>query len=249
MRHDTDLILIERGGYRARLACGRRDVEAAQAFRHMAFHGVPGLDADRFDDLCDHVVVEDLNGRTACVFRFMQLADGRKIDRSYSAQYYDLSALAGFEGPMLELGRFCTLPGRHDPAVLRVAWAALTRFVDDNGVRMLFGCSSFAGTDAGPYGEAFAHLAQNHQAPHRWKPRLKAPEVVKYAARRGQARPDVRRAMRAMPPLLRSYLAMGGWVSDHAVVDPQMGTLHVFTGVEIGRVPRARAARLRAVAG
>ena len=39
---------------------------------------------------------------------------------------------------------------------------------------------------------------------------------------------------------------MGGWVSDHAVVDNDLGTLHVFTGVEISRIPAARARLLRA---
>jgi hypothetical protein len=38
---------------------------------------------------------------------------------------------------------------------------------------------------------------------------------------------------------------MGGWVSDHAVVDIDLDTLHVFTGLEIGRVPKARARLLR----
>ena len=52
-----------------------------------------------------------------------------------------------------------------------------------------------------------------------------------------------------MPPLLRSYLAMGGWVSDHAVVDPVLRTMHVFTGVEIGTIPPARQRLLRATAG
>jgi L-ornithine Nalpha-acyltransferase len=55
--------------------------------------------------------------------------------------------------------------------------------------------------------------------------------------------------MLTMPPLLRSYLAMGGWVSDHAVVDRDLNTLHVFTGLEIRAIPEARARRLlRAVA-
>jgi len=51
-----------------------------------------------------------------------------------------------------------------------------------------------------------------------------------------------------MPPLLRAYLRMGGWVSDHAVIDRDLGTLHVFTGLEIRAVPPARARALRAVA-
>lgn len=52
-----------------------------------------------------------------------------------------------------------------------------------------------------------------------------------------------------MPPLLRSYLAMGGWVSDHAVVDAELGTLHIFTALEVDRVPPARARSLRQIAG
>ena len=65
-------------------------------------------------------------------------------------------------------------------------------------------------------------------------------------ALRLRRKPDARRAMLTMPPLLRSYLAMGGWVSDHAVVDRDLDTLHVFTGLEIGAIPPARA---RAAAG
>jgi putative hemolysin len=55
--------------------------------------------------------------------------------------------------------------------------------------------------------------------------------------------------MRQMPPLLKTYLMMGGWVSDHAVIDRQMNTLHVFTGVEIVAIPETRKRLLRAVAG
>jgi hypothetical protein len=41
---------------------------------------------------------------------------------------------------------------------------------------------------------------------------------------------------------------MGRWVSDHAVIDHDLGTLHVFTGVEIAAIPPARARALRAIA-
>lgn len=50
-----------------------------------------------------------------------------------------------------------------------------------------------------------------------------------------------------MPPLLKTYLLMGGWVSDHAVIDPHMNTLHVFTGVETKAIPESRKRLLRAV--
>ncbi|MEM8581620.1 MAG: ornithine-acyl-ACP acyltransferase, partial [Pseudomonadota bacterium] len=86
---------------------------------------------------------------------------------------------------------------------------------------------------------------QRHIAPKRWLPRVKAPSVFPFAQRLKRRRPDMKRAQQGMPPLLRTYLLMGGWVSDHAVVDQDLNTLHVFTGLEIGAIPPARARILR----
>jgi putative hemolysin len=147
------------------------------------------------------------------------------------------------------MGRFCIHPDWHDPDILRVAWGAMTAWVDREGVEMLFGCSSFVGTDAADYLDAFALLKDRHLAPRRWLPRVKAPQVFRFARRLRARTPDLARAMRGMPPLLRTYLMMGGWVSDHAVVDRDLGTLHVFTGLEIRAIPPARARLLRGVAG
>jgi putative hemolysin len=80
------------------------------------------------------------------------------------------------------------------------------------------------------------------------RPGRKAAEVVDFPALAGGVT-DRRAALAALPPLLRTYLGMGGWVSDHAVVDRELDTLHVFTCVEVDRIPAARAASLRAVAG
>ena len=129
----------------------------------------------------------------------------------------------------------------------RAAWGAMTSFVDSEGVEMLFGCSSFHGTDAESYADAFAMLSEKHIAPKRWLPRIKAPNVFRFAER--LRKPDRVKALKTMPPLLKSYLTMGGWVSDHAVVDRDLNTLHVFTGLEIRAIPPARARALRAVAG
>ncbi|HBV53616.1 MAG TPA: ornithine-acyl-ACP acyltransferase, partial [Rhodobacteraceae bacterium] len=83
---------------------------------------------------------------------------------------------------------------------------------------------------------AFTILRQRHLAPRRWLPRVKAPQVFRFA-RLLRRTPDAKLAQLRMPPLLRTYLLMGGWVSDHAVVDSHMNTLHVFTGLEIAAIP------------
>jgi putative hemolysin len=242
---------LAKGRYIARHAETYEDIGAAQRLRHLAFHGPSrrGRDQDAFDEMCTHILVEEAaGGRLVCCFRILPLAGGREICRSYSAQFYELSALADFEGPMVEMGRFCVHPEAHDPDIVRVAWAAMTRYVDENGVEMLFGCSSFKGIDSETYHDAFAVLAARHLAPRRWWPRVKAPSVVEFAKKLSRRKPDAKQAMLRMPPLLRTYLLMGGWVSDHAVVDRQMNTLHVFTGLEIAAIPPARKRLLRAVA-
>ncbi|PYE84005.1 GNAT family N-acetyltransferase [Pseudoroseicyclus aestuarii] len=241
--------LLEKGGARARYARGGADLRRAQALRQQCFHpaATGGLDSDAHDALCRHVLIEDRSGSLLGTFRLLPLPDAAGIGDSYSAQHYDLTRLEGFDGPVLELGRFCIHPAARDADVLRLAWGALTRVVDETRSGLLFGCASFAGTRAERYLDAFAMLRQGHLAPPRWTPRVKAPRVFPFAERL-QRDPDRRLALLHMPPLLRSYIQMGGWVSDHAVVDEQMDTLHVFTGLEIGRIPPARARALRAVA-
>lgn len=246
---------MSRSCYHARSAETEADVEAAQRLRYRAFIAETGAaprpdgrDADAYDAICQHILIEDDAGELVATFRLLPLTSGEDIAQSYSAQYYQLDALKAYDKPMVEMGRFCLAPGVSDPDILRVAWGAVTSFVDREGVGLLFGCSSFHGTDTQAYADAFAMLKERHLAPRRWLPRIKAPNVFRFAQRlRGT--PDRKRALKTMPPLLRSYLTMGGWVSDHAVVDTDLNTLHVFTGLEIRAIPPARARALRAVAG
>lgn len=245
------MIAMRKGRYQARLADTAADIRAAQELRTLSFRGKDGpLDADGFDAACLHFLVEETRtGRLVCCFRLLPLAGGAEIGQSYAAQYYELSGLTEFSGPMVEMGRFCIHPDCRDPDILRVAWAAMTRFVDEAGVEMLFGCSSFHGTEAEDYMDAFALLKDRHLAPKRFLPRIKAPNVFRFAQKLRRRKPDAKQALLRMPPLLRTYLMMGGWVSDHAVVDRDLNTLHVFTGLEIRAIPPARKRLLRATAG
>ncbi len=233
--------------FTARFADNPKDVRRAQALRGQVFrHGL--TDEDGFDDRCIHVLIEDAaEGGLACTFRIQPFENGAEISRSYAAQFYELSALKGYEGKLVEMGRFCSAPSYNTPDILRAAWGAMTRYVDENNVKMLFGCSSFHGAEAEAHLEAFALLKARHLAPRKYLPKIKAPRVFRFA--RLMRPPNLRAAQRDMPPLLRTYLAMGGWTSDHAVVDKDLNTLHVFTGLEIGAIPDGRKRLLRAVAG
>ncbi|MEM8659151.1 MAG: GNAT family N-acetyltransferase, partial [Pseudomonadota bacterium] len=179
------MVGFRRGRYLARFAETPQDVERTKRLRNLCFRGTEdGLDQDQFDDTCRHVMVEDIaSGDLICCFRLLPFENGTTIGGSYAAQFYDLDLLQAFDGRMVEMGRFCVHPDVMDPDVLRVAWAAMTEYVDSEQVELLFGCSSFKGTEAEAYMDAFALLKERHLAPKRWLPRVKAPRVFRFAAR------------------------------------------------------------------
>ena len=226
-------IPFQQSRYTVRFADTAADLCACQRLRHLCFFGCAGLDADLFDAAARHVMVSDQTGRLVVT---MRLSEG---PAGYAAQFYDLSALAALDQPMLEVGRFCIAPDVLDADVLRVAWGALTGYVEARAVQMLFGCASFAGTDWAVYGRALARL-RRYQGPDGIRPPARA---------QARALADcVADGINPMPPLLRTYLAMGGWVGDDLVVDHQLQTMHVFICLEVAKIPAARARALRALA-
>ena len=239
-----DMLALSRGRYDVFEAEQPKDIEAAQALRALAFGLGAPFDIDPFDPRQRHILVRERGGgRIVCCFR-IAIFHGHSINDSYAAQFYGLGRLAEFDRKLMELGRFCVHPDVADPDVVRIAWAALTRFVDAQGIRLLFGCTSFKGTDPCGFLDAFGMLAQRHLAPPAWQPIEAAREVLRFADHSPSVI-DRKNAAQQMPPLLRTYLLMGGWVSDHAVVDRQMNTLHVFTGLEIDAIPENRKRLLR----
>lgn len=233
---------LVKGRYRVRCAMTAAEIEAAQILRARCFGTISAPDCDPFDQAATHVLVENVEcGQVVCCYR-LTMTRGGALGACYSAQFYDLTKLTDFPGAMLELGRFCIDPDWRDPDILRIAWAALTRLVDHNGVGFLFGCSSYEGTDPTVYSQSFSRLYRSHLGPDQWRPARKAPDVVPL-----EGHPETAVPQRMTPALLRTYLVMGGWVSDHAVVDHALGTLHVFTGLEISAIPLARQRLLRSL--
>lgn len=231
----------------ARLAERAGDMARVMDLRRAAFPRRFGVEADAQDDLAAHVMVEGAGGLLA-TFRVMLFGWGAGLDQGYAARFYDVTPLAGYGRPIAEMGRFCARPEGVHPDVLRLAWGAMTRLVDEGQAGLLVGCTSFRGADWVPHRAGLALLAAEFVGPAAHLPGRKADAVVDYPALAGPVT-DRRAGLAALPPLLRTYLGMGGWVSDHAVVDRALDTLHVFTCVEVDRVPRARVASLRAVAG
>lgn len=232
---------------RCQISRDPRAVGRAQRLRHRVFFGTPGLDCDAFDAQCDHGLVESASGLILGCFRVRRLHSLADLVACYAAQVYDLSGWSHMRFPMVEVGRFCLNPDQHHPDTLRAAWAAITRYVERCGAGILFGCASFPGCDPARYHGGFDLLAQRHLGPEQDLPGRIAPETILLAGPKACAL-DAKQGITQIPPLLRSYLRMGGWVSDHAVIDRSMNTLHVLTVVDVAQIPEARKTALRRLA-
>lgn len=219
------------GRLAARLLPPDADLAAVRALRHLAFGGREGLKPDPFDATCRHLVLWEEEAPVAAV-RLQVFPAGADLRQSYAAAYYDLTPLR--LGRALELGRFCLQPERRDPSILRLGFALLARLAGEEEVDTLFGCTSLpgAGTD---HGAALAALRLHVASP---APGRKAPATLPLPE--GPGDPG------ALPALLRFYLSLGASVSDHAVIDPELDTLHVLTLLPRAKVPPARLRALQA---
>ncbi|MFA8384074.1 MAG: GNAT family N-acyltransferase [Pelagibaca sp.] len=197
-------------------------------------------DEDTFDDQSLHGVVTCALAQPVVAFRARILTNHTDLAGCYTGQVYDLGTLMSAHGPWLELGRFCQADGPPDVMALRLAWAALSVLVDRTGTQMMIGCSSLPGADPERHRAALSLLRASHLGPATLRPRKLSPLAIDL--------PEDQITEASLPHLLRSYLGMGGWVSDHAVRDPNLDTLHLFTGLEIAAIPEPRKTRLRALA-
>ena len=230
--------LLQIGPLIARKAETSDDLHLCQSLRHQAFFGVQGVDRDPFDDSFEHLMIVNGAGALLATLRLRVLTGQEEIPATYTGQFYDIT---GIDGPLIELGRFCLSPSANPVDVLRLMWAAVSIDVDRIGAKWLFGCSSFDGADPALHTESLARLNRDHLVEDHIKISAKAADFVVFPSGAVGGNPQ-------FPPLLRSYLAMGGKTGNSAVIDPHMGTIHVCTVLEVDKIPPARARAVRALA-
>lgn len=238
---------IRQCGWEVR-AARAAEMTALAALRGLAFRG-GGKDGDAYDARCLHLWVEDRGAYPGVPLATARIQVHREGDlgRGYAAQFFDLDALARAPGPALELGRLCVHPDHQTPDTMRLIWAGLTRIADRTGAARLIGCTSFTGTVAETFSAALTLLAARHLGPAALRPRAHAGGSVDFSSRAGNLPGP--QALAQLPPLLRAYLSLGGWVGGDLVIDHDLGTCHVFTCVEIANMPEPRKKLLRRLAG
>jgi L-ornithine Nalpha-acyltransferase len=237
----TDFRPVTAGRQILRLAVTDADIAAAQRLRYRVFydelgaHPTPELaasrhDVDAFDGICEHLIVEDIDrpvgDRVIGTYRFMRREHAAVAGGFYTAGEFDISALARHPGAIMELGRSCVDIGYRDRSTMQLLWRGIAEYVMAHRIEVMFGCGSLSGTNPDQHALALSYLYYNHLAPEDL--RVKAlPERYVEMRRVNPETIDARRALVALPPLLKGYLRAGAFIGEGAVIDAQFNTIDI----------------------
>ncbi len=148
-----------RGSYQVRFARNARDVETCCRLRYEVFNlelgeglaesEATGIDRDRFDEVCDHLmVIEAKSGQLVGTYRMQTYEMAMAGYGFYSADEFDLSGIPQTElRQALELGRAAIAFDHRDRSVLFLLWRGLMAYHRWNDARYFFGCSSLTSQD------------------------------------------------------------------------------------------------------
>ncbi|HEY3908839.1 MAG TPA: GNAT family N-acyltransferase [Stellaceae bacterium] len=228
------------GPLRVRLAASEADIDAAQALRYRVFYESLGAhpelettrrrrDFDRFDTGCDHLLVLDHSRGSGIVvgtYRLIRRQAAARLGGFYSAAEYDIARLLAYPGEILELGRSCVDAAYRQRPIMQLLWSGIAAYAFQHDIALMFGCASLPGTDPEALATPLSYLHHYHLAP----PPLRACALAdRYVdmSRRPRRAIDPARALMGLPPLIKGYLRLGGFVGDGAVIDRAFNTTDV----------------------
>ncbi len=225
--------------FRARLAKTAEELRAAQNLRYEVFVEELGgdglmvdhqarLEQDRFDPFFDHLILSDerRDGKIIGVYRLLREDQAQRAGQFYSEDEYDLTPLKRSGRKLLELGRSCVAADYRGGTAMFHLWQALARYVQQHEIDIMFGVASFHGTDAKAVAQPLSLLHYRHLAPPELRVRACAGQYQRLDLI-AEDRLDRVEAMRQMPPLIKAYLRLGGYVGDGAFIDHKFNTLDI----------------------
>ncbi len=245
------------GSLEVRLAVSKREIRKAQRLRYKVFfeegHAIPDRtaaiirrDIDPFDKICDHLIVIDhaaisrfgrIKPKVVGTYRLLRQDVAERYDGFYSAQEFDIAPLlARHKGKrFLELGRSCVLLQYRSKRTLELLWRGIKAYLDHHAIDVMIGCASFEGTNPLALALPLSFLHHHARGADAWHARALGDRLVPMGLIDPTAI-SARRAISALPPLIKGYLRLGARFGEGAVVDHQFGTTDVLVMMPVAEL-------------
>ncbi|MDD3371715.1 MAG: GNAT family N-acetyltransferase, partial [Alphaproteobacteria bacterium] len=245
-------ISLRLGAIEVRLAETAADIEGAQKLRYKTFYEEMGAlatpemaalkrDFDKHDEHCDHLLLIDHSRKDKNpiigTYRLIRREAAKKCGGFYSSSEYDISQLEAYPGEILELGRSCIDSEYRTGPIMQLLWRGLSLYVASHNVALMFGCASLPGTDPEALKIPLSYLYHHHLAPPALRTKALPERYVDMKLLPREAfdpnaafedlKLDPRGGNNSLPPLIKGYVRVGGFVGDGAVIDHQFNTTDV----------------------
>ncbi|ADL56783.1 GNAT family N-acetyltransferase [Gallionella capsiferriformans] len=220
------------------LATTHTQMQEAQRIRYQVFgeemgaklpSAATGLDVDRFDMYCDHLLVRDQNSnKVVGTYRILPPEQARMAGGYYSETEFDMSKLASLRANMAEVGRSCVDADYRDGATITQLWSGLADYITKHGHEYLIGCASMSMSDGGHYAASvFNKVHKLHAAPDEYTvtPHNRLP----LESLNGEMEVII-------PPLIKGYLRMGAYIAGEPAWDPEFNCADLFILLPVSRI-------------
>jgi putative hemolysin len=226
--------------YALRLATNIDDLHAAQRLRYQVFNlelheGLEnseshGLDSDKFDIHCDHLLVEHLPSHAIVgTYRLQTGMLALAQEGYYSAEEFYFAPYETIRHELIELGRACIDRHHRNISVLHLLWRGIAKYATDRNCRYLIGCSSLPTLDESIGAAMYAELAAEHLAEPEFQteplPGFELSEVIEIPA-----------VYPSTPRLLRAYLNIGAKICGPPAIDRTFKTIDFLTLVDLRKL-------------
>ena len=223
--------------FTVRLATSAADLQAAQRLRYEVFalemgarlgSAASGLDRDRWDDFCDHLLVcERASGRVVGTYRMLPPAAAAAAAGWYCAGEFEVRALLPERHRIVEVGRACVDPAYRTGLVIALLWGGLMRYLGERDGAFAIGCASIGTEDGGHLAASVCRrVLRDHLAPAAWRVTPRQAFVL-------EGWQDV--AEPSLPPLLKGYLRLGADVCGAPAWDPAFRTADLLIRLDVAR--------------
>lgn len=235
-KESVRLLVSAPSQYAVRLAHSPGEIQAAQTLRFQVFNlelnegldhsYATGLDADPFDAVCDHLIVEHVSSREIVgTYRLQTGTSAKKNLGYYCEQEFHFAAYEPWRNQLVELGRACVDRQHRNLFVLGLLWKGIADYASQRGGRYLIGCSSLTTQEPSAGASAYTELCRKHLAPPQWRTApLPSHECPLH---------EVTEEPVSIPKLLRAYLAVGANICGPPALDRQFKTVDFLTLLDI----------------
>jgi putative hemolysin len=119
------------------------------------------------------------------------------------------------------------LPPYRTKRTVELLWQGNWAYSVKHGLDVMFGCASFHGSVPELHALALSFLHHNALAKDDWAVKAAGPHARNMDLMPAEAA-NPKRALMAMPPLIKGYLRLGAMIGEGAVVDHPFGTTDVL---------------------